>query len=82
MKPLPPVKPPEKLPTTYHLSVVRDPEKGSLIRSVVAMKMRGDEVLQRKVVTSTEALDEALDELNRAATRIFYFDDAASVFGG
>jgi hypothetical protein len=79
MKPLPPLKPPEKLPITYHLTVVRDPEKGSLMRSVVVMKMRGDEVLARKVLTTTEKIDEAMDDLNRAATRMFYFDDLESV---
>lgn len=79
--PLPPVKPPEKLPPTYHLTVVKDPEKGSRVRSVVGTVMRGDQILRRKVFSSYEDLQEALDELNRIATQVFYFGNAEQYFG-
>jgi hypothetical protein len=75
VKPLPPVKPQEKLPLTYHLTIVKDPEKGSRVISVVGTTMQGDEVVARKVFGSFEDKQEAMDELNRKALKAFYFED-------
>lgn len=75
MKPLPPVKPQEKLPETYNLTLIRDPDKSGMV-SVVLTKMQGDTVLKRVVVPpSVENIDLALDEFNKTATRIFYFGE-------
>ena len=78
MQPLKPVKPQEQLPLTYHLTIVKDPGKGSRVMNVVGTVMQGDEVLTRKVFYSTEDRQDALDEINRRATRAFYFEDTES----
>lgn len=75
MRPLPPIKPQEKLPLTYHLTIVKDPDKGSRTLSVIGTTMQGDEVIARRVFYSTEDKQDALDEFNRRAVRAFYFDD-------
>lgn len=68
---------PKALPATYHLTVVKDPEKQSGWWNVVLMKMEGDAVLKRSVIQPAEPnLDLALDALNRMATRVFYFGEA------
>jgi hypothetical protein len=74
--PLKPVKSQDRLPLTYHLTIVREPSKGPRVMCVVGTVMQGDEVLSRKVFHATEDKQEALDELNRRATRCFYFEDA------
>lgn len=75
MKPLPPIKPQEKLPFTYHLTVLPDPDRSGM-HSVVLTKMQGNEVLKRAVVPpSVQSLDLALDEFNRIAMRVFYFGE-------
>jgi hypothetical protein len=79
VKPPTPVDP-EKLPPTYHLTVVKDPEKGSRVRSLVATVMRGDQVLRRKVLISSEDKQDLVDELNRVATQAFYFDNPQQYF--
>lgn len=78
-QPLPPVKPTEKLPVTYHLTLVRE-KANAPERTIVATKMQGNEVKKRVVVGSMR-LQEALDEMNRIALRIFYFDAPEEVFG-
>lgn len=76
MKPLPPVKPQEKLPEVFHLSIVPDPEKGSGMFAVVLSKTQGDAVLARRVMEPTvHGLDEALDLFNQVGTRVFYFGE-------
>lgn len=75
MKPLPPVKPQEKLPPTFHLTLIRDPDNSGM-HSVVLTKMQGDAVLGRTVVPpSVASLDLAMDEFNKVATRVFYFGE-------
>ena len=82
MKPLPPIKPTEKLPLTYHLTLVKTPEKGERFQSVILTEMQGDIVKRRKVAFSTESLTEALDELNRLATRAFWFHEGKELMNG
>lgn len=79
--PLPPVKPTEKLPITHHVSIVPGKDDARQ-RAVVAVKMQGDEVRKRKVCGIFDSPADALDELNRVATRIFYFDAPEEIFGG
>lgn len=78
MKPPAPPKPTDKLPFTYHLTLVasEDPR----MRTLVVMKMQGDEVRVRKVLHSYDSRQEALDELNRVATRLFYFEVPEEIF--
>jgi hypothetical protein len=76
--PLKPVRPQEKLPLTYHLTIVRDPGKGPRVFSVIGTVQQGEETLSRKVFFSTEDKQEALDELNRRAIRAYYFEDTES----
>jgi hypothetical protein len=47
--PLKPVRPQEKLPLTYHLTIVRDPGKGPRVFSVIGSVQQGEETLSRKV---------------------------------
>lgn len=71
---LPPLKAPEKLPITAHLSLVKDTDKSL---TVICTRMQGDKVLARKVVSEAFARpDEALDEFKRIADRVFYFGEA------
>lgn len=74
-----PPKPIDKLPFTYHLTLVpgEDPRQ----RTLVATKMQGDDVVRRRVLESFDDRQQALDELNRAATRIFYFEEPEEIFG-
>ncbi len=72
MKPLAPVKPQEKLPVTYHLSIVPAPQK---MYAVTLTQMQGDEVLRRRVLAHEATMDLALDEIGRKATRVFYFGE-------
>lgn len=74
-----PPKPIDKLPFTYHLTLV--PGEDTRQRTLVATKMQGDEVRQRKVLESFDDRQQALDELNRVATRIFYFEAPEEIFG-
>lgn len=78
MQPPPPVKPQEKLPPTYHLTIItKDPDKSGMV-SIVLTKMQGDSVLKRRVMDpSWQTVDHALDEFNRLATRIFYFSEGS-----
>ncbi len=82
MKPLPPVKPTEKLPVTHHLTIVPSPEKGDRYFAVVATEMQGDQVLRRRVVATEENKSWALDEFCRVATRIFHFGEAQEAMEG
>lgn len=76
MRPLPPIKPEEKLPIVFHVAVVPDPEKGSHMFAIVLSKTQGDRVLARKVLEpSVMGKDEAMDEYNKVGTRVFYFDE-------
>jgi hypothetical protein len=75
MKPLPPVKPTEKLPLTHHLTIVTSPDRSDRFRSVIGTEMQGDRVVRRRVLYSGESLNEVLDELNRLAVRFFYFNE-------
>lgn len=79
MKPPPPPKPVEKLPFTYHLTLV--PSEDTRMRTLVATKMQGNEIRQRKVLRAYDSRQEALDELNRVATRLFYFEVPEEFFG-
>lgn len=75
MKPLPPVKSQDKLPVTFHLAIIKDPDKSGM-HSIVLTKMRGDEVLARVAVPpASESVDAALDDFNKIATRVFYFGE-------
>jgi hypothetical protein len=82
MKPLPPVKPPDRLPVTTHLTMVPAPQDpGSQV--VVLTQMRGDIVVRRRVVSDVYlSKNEALDEFMRLATRVFYFGEADSLAEG
>lgn len=76
MKPLPAVKPQEKLPEVFHLTIVQDPDKGSRMYCIVLSKTQGDKVIQRKVMEpSVMGMDEAMDEFNKIGTRVFYFGE-------
>jgi hypothetical protein len=79
MKPPAPPKPVEKLPFTYHLTLV--PSEDPRMRTLVATKMQGNEIKVRKVLHSFDSRQEALDELNRIATRLFYFEVPEEIFG-
>lgn len=79
-KPPPTPPPEEKLPITYHLTIVREPEKGSRVMSVVVTKMQGDRVVRRRILESSEDKQDALDGLNRAANRAFYFGEPEALF--
>lgn len=72
LKPPTPPKATEKLPFTYHLTLVpaEDPRQLAL----VGTKMQGDEIRQRKVVRSFDSRQDALDELSRVAYRLYYFE--------
>jgi hypothetical protein len=76
LKPLPPVKPPEKLPLIHQLTLVRAPQDPDC-QVVVMTQMRGDIVIKRKVISEAFlSKNDAMDEFMRLATRSFFFDEA------
>lgn len=79
MKPPAPPKPQEKLPFTFHLTLVQseDPRQ----RTLVATAMQGGEVKKRVVLQSFDSKQDALDELNRIAYRLYYFEAPEEIFG-
>lgn len=79
-KPLPPVKPQEKLPIVYVLTIVKDPDKQSGWFNTVIMEMQGGAVLRRRVLEPAEgSVDRALDDFNKYAIRVFYFNEGAEI---
>ena len=81
MKPLPPTKPPEKLPLTYDVGIVSSLEGADRMHSVVVTERQGDNVLRRKVRVQEPDINLALDELNRCAMRIFLFREGPEMVG-
>jgi hypothetical protein len=82
MKPLPPVKPIEKLPVTFHLTLIKAPEKGTRWFAVVLTEQQGDQIKRRKVCDTIEGRDLALDEFTRVAHRVFYFNEGETFMEG
>lgn len=77
MKPLKAVPPEDKLPKTFHLSVVKDPSKGATWWSVILSEQQGEKIVRRKVMDSSDHKQLALDEFHRLAERVFYFDEGS-----
>lgn len=77
-------QPPSQTPQTkgrptFHLSVVIDQETGQY--SVVISEQVGGVVRRAAVVPpSTDSLQEALDHLNRTATRVWWFNEGDDYF--
>jgi hypothetical protein len=82
MKPIPPVKPPDKLPPVDLLTMIAPPDDPTAF-TVVLTRMRGAIIVKRKVLSPTYiSKNEAFDEFQRLATRIFFFNEGEELLGG